>query len=71
MRRIQPAQGNHKYNGVYGRQRAFCEKVPQALSLCVYELVKECWRIHQAKLSMLAKEAWRYDVLLMNGSVGS
>ena len=58
MRRISPAQGNRKYNGVYGRQRVFCEKVPQALSLCLYELVKECCRTHQAKLSMLATEAW-------------
>ena len=71
MRRIKPAQGNWKYNGVYGCQRVFCEKVPQALSLCFYELVKECWRTDHAKLSMLAKKAWRYGILLMNGSVGS
>ena len=36
-----------------------------------YQFVKQFCRTHQNKLSMLAKEAWRYGVPFMNGNVGS
>ena len=62
--------------GVYGRQRVTCKKVPHTLSLCLshqvlYQLMKQFCRTRQAKLSMLVKEVWCYDVPFMNGTVGS
>ena len=58
------------FYGVYDRQRVICETATGSF-LCLYQLEKQFCRTHQAKLSVLANEVWRYGVPFTNGTVAS